>query len=68
MDDETGMTTTRSRGTCTDAGILLFCAATAGPLLVYCELLVYSVGAVATDLPAPNEELTEDSLLFFIVL
>jgi hypothetical protein len=56
MEDDTGITTTMSSGTCTDAGSRLSCGFTPRPDAVY------SVGAVFTDLPAPYEELTDDNL------
>ena len=44
MEDETGITTTMSRGTCTDAGSRVSCIGLPKPEAVY------SVGAVLTDL------------------
>jgi len=62
MDEETGITTTMSRGTCTEAGMRCSCIGLPIPEAVY------SVGAVFTDLGPPYEELTDDARLVFMVL
>lgn len=55
IDEETGMTTTISSGTCTDAGKHVSCVPPPLPEAVY------SVAAVLTDLPAPYDELADDT-------
>lgn len=55
IEDDTGMTTTISRGTWTGDGNEML----GSPL----PAAVYSVGAVVVDLLGPNEEFIEDTLL-----